>query len=39
LWVVDVYGTRVIIDATFYDGTSAADMAEIQAILDSIRFK
>jgi hypothetical protein len=39
LWVVDVFGTRVIIDATFYDGTSAADMAEIQAILDSIRFE
>jgi hypothetical protein len=39
LWVVDVDGTRVIIDATFYEGTSPADMAEIQAILDSIRLE
>jgi len=39
LWIVDVDGTRVIIDATFYEGTSAADMAELQAILESIQFQ
>jgi hypothetical protein len=39
LWVVDVEGTRIVVDATFYDGTPAADMSEIQAILDSIRFE
>jgi hypothetical protein len=39
LWVVDVEGTRVVIDATFYAGTSASDMSELQAILDSIRFE
>lgn len=49
LWIVDAGGkgataravccTRVIIDATFYSGTSSADMAEIQAILDSIHFE
>jgi hypothetical protein len=39
LWIVDVDGTRVIIDATFYEGTSAADMAEIEAILQSINFE
>lgn len=39
LWIVDVEGTRVVVDATFYDGTPAADMSEVQAILDSIRFE
>jgi len=38
LWIIDVDGTRVVIDAGFYEGTSAADMAELQAILDSIQF-
>lgn len=39
LWVIDVNGTRVIIDATFYEGSSEADVAEIQAILDSVGFE
>jgi hypothetical protein len=39
LWIVDVHGIRVVVDATFYDGTPAADKGEIQAILDSIRFE
>jgi hypothetical protein len=39
LWIVDVEGTRVIIDVTFYDGTAVSDMAEIEAILGSIRFE
>jgi hypothetical protein len=39
LWVIDVEGTRVVIDATFYAGTSASDTSELQAILDSIGFE
>lgn len=39
LWIVEVEGTRVVVDATFYDGTPAEDTSEIQAILDSIRFE
>jgi len=39
LWIIDVDGIRVVIDAGFYDGTSTADMAELQAILDSIQFR
>ncbi len=36
LWVVDVEGTIVVVDATTFSGTSAADRAELQAIIDSI---
>jgi len=39
LWILDVNGTRVVIDSGFYDGTSAVDMAELQAIRDSIHFQ
>ncbi len=39
VWIIDVDGTRVVIDAAFYEGTSAADRAEQQAILDSIDFQ
>jgi hypothetical protein len=39
LWIVDVDGTRLVIDATFYEGTSASVTAELQAILASIRFE
>ena len=39
LWIVDVAGTRVVIDAGFYAATSAAVRAEQQAILDSIQFQ
>jgi hypothetical protein len=39
LWILDVKGLRVVIDAGFYEGTSPADRAEQQAILDSIQFK
>jgi hypothetical protein len=38
LWIVDVEGTRIVIDVTFYAGTPAADLAEIEAILASINF-
>lgn len=39
VWIIDVNGKRVVIDTTFYEGTSAADRAELQAILDSIHFQ
>jgi len=39
LWVIDVDGTLVVFDATFYPGTSAAYRAAQQAILESIRFE
>ena len=36
VWVVDVGSERLVIDASFYDGTPAATKAEIDAILDSM---
>jgi len=40
LWIIDVNGTRVVIDSGFFsDGTSAVDIAELQAIRDSIQFR
>ncbi len=36
LWVVDVDGTIVVVDAATFTGTSAADRAELQAITDSV---
>lgn len=39
LWIIDVDGTRVVIDASFFEGTSATDMAELQAILESIQIE
>lgn len=38
VWIVDVEGTRLVIDATDSLGTDAALDAEIQGILDSIRI-
>ena len=39
LWIIDVDGTRIVIDAAFYAGTSAIVRAEQQAILDSIHVQ
>lgn len=39
LYIVDVGGQRVVIDAHYMPGTSAADNAERQAILDSIQLE
>ena len=39
LWVVDVNGSVVVIDAASYPGTSATDQAELQAMLDSITIE
>jgi hypothetical protein len=36
LWVVDVDGTIVVVDAATFPGTAPEDRAELQAIIDSI---
>ncbi len=36
LWILDVAGTRLVIDAATFPETSAADRAELQAIVDSL---
>jgi len=38
VWVVDVDGTRAVIDAGWYEETSAADRAELEALLGSLTF-
>jgi hypothetical protein len=38
LWILDVGGQRVAIDAVTLPGTSAASRAELHRIVDSIRF-
>jgi hypothetical protein len=38
VWVVDVDGTLVTIDAAYYKGTPAEVRAEMDAILDSLQF-
>ncbi len=39
LWVVDVNGTPIVIDAASYAGTTEADQAELQTMLDSITIE
>jgi hypothetical protein len=39
IYVVDVEGTRVVLIATTYPDTPAADVNELQAIVDSVRFQ
>ena len=39
LWILDVDGDRLIITATSFPATSAADLAAQQAIVDSIQLK
>ena len=36
LWILDVAGTRLVIDATTFPETSAGDRAEMQAIVDTL---
>ncbi len=38
LWILDVDGQRLLVDATYSPGTSAADHAELTAIVESLRF-
>ena len=39
VYVVDVNGKRVVIVARHYPGTSATDLAELQAIVDSVQIE
>ncbi len=39
LWVLDVDGARVVIQAMDYPGTPEARRAELQAIVDSIKIQ
>ena len=39
LWVVDVSGSVIVVDAASYPGTSATDRAELQAMLDSVTIE
>lgn len=39
LWILDVNGQVVVIDATWGETTPAADVAELRAILDSMVFE
>jgi hypothetical protein len=38
-WILDVEGTRLMIEAGRSPGSSPEDLAELQAILDSIRIE
>ena len=39
LWILDVSGRRIVIDATFYSATPAATMAELDDIVNSVRIE
>jgi len=39
LWIVEVDGMAVIIDAAYYEGTPDGDVEEMRAIVDSITFE
>ena len=39
LWILDVAGTRVVVQAMDYPGTSAQRRAELEAMVDSIRIE
>ena len=38
LWVLDFKGQRLVVDATYSPGTSQAERAELQQVVDSLRF-
>lgn len=38
LWVLDVDGQRLLVDATYSPGTTGADRAELASIVESLRF-
>jgi hypothetical protein len=38
LWIIDVRGQRLAIDAAFFAATPAETLAELEAIVESIRF-
>lgn len=38
LWILDVEGRRLVIDASYMPGATAQDKADVQRVVDSIRF-
>jgi len=38
VWILDVDGVRLVIDAFSFAGTSEADLAELRQIVESIRI-
>ncbi len=38
LWVLDVDGQRLVIDATYSPDTTKADRAQLDDIVESLRF-
>ena len=38
LWILDVDGERLVVDATYVPAASAQDRAELENVVDSIRF-
>jgi hypothetical protein len=39
LWILDLEGRRLVIDATYLPGATAQDRADLQQVVDSIRFE
>jgi hypothetical protein len=39
LWILDVEGRRLVIDASYLLGATAQDKADVQQVVDSIRFE
>ena len=39
LWILDVEGQRLVIDASYMPGATAQDKADVQQVVDSIRFQ
>jgi hypothetical protein len=39
LWILDVEGERIVVIATFFPEGSAQDLAEMQAVIDSIQIE
>ncbi len=39
MWIVEVDGMAVIIDAAYYEGTPDEHVEEMRAIVESIRFE
>jgi len=39
LWILDVEGRRLVIDATYLPGATDADRADLQRVVDSIAFE
>jgi hypothetical protein len=39
IWILDVEGRRFVIDASYMPGATAQDKADVQQVVDSIRFQ